>query len=395
MRGGADGLHLFPAIGDIQYYLHRRDIAIEAPSSDINSALDLGALSNGGYRGMNPNLEPLMEIWDAGQMMVAPSTALGFNNRSHFDAQRWIGNGAQDNSIDGYLNRYLQIASRTSDTFRGLVAGKTSPSTALIGDIVIPIVSNTDNYSIHESQNFCNGPGCLENNLLESMSEIASNGAGLTSIEKQIRDNQMLMVEALQVVEAAGKSYTSSANGREYSNSSIGSGLKTIAQLLKAETPIEVATLDWNIGWDTHSNQISNTSDRFSDQNFFYHKKMREGAEDMLTFFRDMGPMMRDIIVLVGSEFGREVKQNGARGTDHGHGGAFFAFGGNVTPGVGPDIKSLEEQELKDGRYVPMVTDVRDLIAEILVKHMYLPENLVSTVLPGHNFTDHGLFNGI
>ncbi|MEP2204318.1 MAG: twin-arginine translocation signal domain-containing protein, partial [Tateyamaria sp.] len=93
MRGGADGLHLFPLYGDPFYYDYRPDIGVPPPSNDINSALDLG----NGMRGMNPNLEMLMEIWDTGNMMLAPSTSFAGNNRSHFDCQRWIGTGARNN----------------------------------------------------------------------------------------------------------------------------------------------------------------------------------------------------------------------------------------------------------------------------------------------------------
>ncbi|MCY4336423.1 MAG: twin-arginine translocation signal domain-containing protein [Litoreibacter sp.] len=95
MRGGADGLHLFPLVGDPFYYQYRPDIAIPPPSNDINSAIDLGDP----MRGMNPNLEMLMEIWDAGNMMVAPATSFDPNNRSHFDCQRWIGTGARNSRV--------------------------------------------------------------------------------------------------------------------------------------------------------------------------------------------------------------------------------------------------------------------------------------------------------
>ena len=393
MRGGADGLHLFPAVGDVDYYQSRPDLGIEPPSADINSAIDLGGLGGTNYRAMNPNLAPLMEIWDAGRMMIAPATAVSFNNLSHFDAQRWIEKGAQDNSIDGYLNRYLQIASRTDDHFRGLVAGKATLSTVFDGSVAVPVIPNAADYDIRQARDMCSGHGCAENQLLETVRSIASQVDGISDLERQIRQNQQVMAEAVDVVQSANSSHLADNGFHEYHDSDIGRGLKLIAEVLKANVQLEVATLDWNVGWDTHANQIPQSVDRFADQNFAFHRKIRDGAEDLATFFRDLGAHLDNVIVLVGSEFGRSVKQNGSLGTDHGHGGAFFAFGGDIKPGFGPDISSLAENELLDGQYVPGVVDTRDLIAEIMVKHMYLPESLVSTVLPGYAFTDHRIID--
>jgi len=120
LRGGADGLHLFPLVGDINYYRVRPNIAIEGPSNDANSALDMGHP----MRAMNPNLAPLMEIWEAGGLTVSPSSAIEEGNRSHFDCQRWIGAGQDSNLVEGYLNRFLQNINATDHPLRGASLGK-------------------------------------------------------------------------------------------------------------------------------------------------------------------------------------------------------------------------------------------------------------------------------
>lgn len=388
MRGGADGLHLFPAYGDMMYYQHRPNLAIEGPNQqDANASLDIGD----SYRGMNPNLAPLMEIWDAGRMMVAPATALEEGNRSHFDNQRWIGTGARNDIIDGYLNRYMQNTTGPSHPLRGAVLGKTSISTEARGRIVVPAISDRNGFSL-DNRNLCSGSGCSDNQLTELMREISSHPVDQSSLEGAVRENQLIMLDSIAEVQAAGANYTTDADGMEYSGSSLGRGLKLVAQLLKAGVPLEVAAMDWNIGWDTHSNQIPGGTNRFADQNFGYHRNMRQGASDFLTFFRDMGSLIDDVVVLVGTEFGRTVIENGSRGTDHGHGSTWFAFGGPTVPGVGPDITSLATNQLRDQRYVPTVTEYRDIVSEIMIRHMNMPERLVSTVFPNHSFTNHNLF---
>ena len=389
MRGGADGLHLFPAVGDPIYYMHRPNIGIEAPlDSDRNTALNIGD----NYRAMNPNLEPLMEIWNAGRMMVAPATALEEGNRSHFDNQRWIGTGARNNVIDGYLNRYMQSIEGPNDPLRGAVLGKTSMSTEMRGSIVAPTIRDRNGFNL-ENNNLCSGNGCADNQLTDLMREISSHDVVEEGLEASIRENQLVMVDSIAQVQAAGMNYTTNAGGLEYSNTDLGRGLRLAAQLLKGGIPLEVAAMDWNIGWDSHSNQIANGADRFVDQGFGYHSRMRRGATDFLTFYRDISEIIDDVVVLVGTEFGRTVIENGSRGTDHGHASTWFSFGGPTVPGVGPDITTLDRSALRQTRFTPHTVEYKDLVAEIMIRHMSMPSRLVSTIFPNHTFTNHNLFN--
>lgn len=391
MRGGADGLHLFPAVGDIEYYNHRPNLAIGTPlDSDNNTAINIGD----SYRAMNPNLEPLMEIFGDGRLMIAPSTAMDDGGRSHFDNQRWIGKGARNNTIDGYLNRYMQENAGVDHPLRGAVLGKTSSSTDIQGAIPVPVVQRSGNFDL-ENRNFCSGAGCADNQLTDMMREIASHEIDQPGLEAEVRDNQLVMLDSIAEVQASGVNYTVEADpGLNYSGSSLGRGLRLCAQLLKAGVPLEVAALDWNIGWDTHSNQLpANMNGQFGNQNVRYHQRIREGATDFKVFYQDISTIIDNVVVLVGTEFGRTVIENGTRGTDHGKGSSWFAFGGPTRGGVGPDITSLARDQLFQNRFVPTRTEYRDLVAEIMVRHMSMPEALVTRVLPGHNFTNHGLFN--
>ncbi len=390
MRGGADGLHLFPPADDLLYHQYRPKLGIEPPNPlDANTAVDLGE----SYRALNPNLEPLLEIWNDGRLMVSPATALPEGNRSHFDNQRWIGTGARDNYIDGYLNRYMQNVPGPDSSLRGLVLGKSSISREISGELTVPAISSLTRFDVRSNRYFCSGDGCSDNQLTDLMREIATNPVNGTPLEEHIRANQFSMLEAIDDVAQAGEDYTPSADGMTYSDSPLGRGLSIAAQLIKAGIPLEVAAMDWNIGWDSHSNQITGGNNGVSNSNFAINRGMREGANDFVTFYRDMGNLMDDVVVLVGTEFGRTVKENGSLGTDHGHGGAWFAYGGPTVGGMGPDIASLEEDALLHGRYLPTVVNYRDIVAEIMVRHMGMSDGLISTIFPDHAFVDHNLFN--
>ena len=396
MRGGADGLHLFPLVGDTMdaYRLYRPNLYIPpAMGNEGGRALDLGT---GARRGMNPNLQPLMEIWDSGNMMIAPATSFAGANRSHFDCQRWIGTGAQNNMIDGYLNRYMQEVDTYTHALRGIVAGKTSLSTELRGEIKVPTISSAGDFNI-EARHFCEGSGCADNRFTEYMQSISSHEVDLSAAEGNIKDNQAVMLEAIADVAMAADMYTPANDEIVYSNSTLGRGLRLCAQLIKAGLPLEVAALDWNIGWDTHSNQIALDGDQpaanpFTDQSKGYHRGLMEGASDFLAFYRDMGAEMQNIVVLTGSEFGRTKKENGNFGTDHGDGGAWFAFGGPTRRGFAPDVETIDDSVV-DRNWVPTMASYRDIVGEIMVRHMGMQENLISTIFPQHAFTNHSLFS--
>jgi len=399
MRGGADGLHLLPAIGDTSpegYYFIRPDIAIPPPNQqDANSAIQLAPNA---FRGLNPNLEPLMEIWDAGNMAISPAAAIVNGNRSHFDCQRWIGTGVNSNNFDGYLNRFMQEIPGTGHALRGVAAGRSSIPTELLGDVVVPAISSSTGFDI-TNNDFCSGNGCADNQLTDMMREISSHDVDLSAAEGMAKESQIVMLEAIEEVKAAGLDYTPSAGGLDYSGSGLGRGLRLMAQLLKAGVPVEVASLDFNIGWDTHSNQISDTADRFIDQSKNYHRRMREGATDLLCFYRDMGVEMSNIVLLIGSEFGRTARQNGSMGTDHGRGGAWFAIGGPSVQGFGRDVASLDDEGRGGGdrrnNAVPEVVNYRDIVSEIMVRHLGVPEGMISTIFPGHTFTNENMFSSL
>ena len=390
-RGGADGLHLFPLYGDPFYYNidYRKELAIPGPGGDSTEAAhDLG----NGMRGMNPNLALLMNIWDDGRMMLAPATAFPEANRSHFDCQRWIGTGAKNNLIDGYMNRYMQNVGGNDHPLRGVVAGKTSISTEIRGEIPVAAVYNGSDYKLQNSD-FCSGSGCADNRLTELMREISSHDVDLSATDLAVRETQLIMLDTIAEVQAAGVDYTPNAGGLDYSDSSLGRGLRLCAQLIKAGVPLEVAALDWNIGWDTHSDQIAKSNNPFTDKSKHYHLAMEEGARDFYVFYQDMGADIDNVVVLCGSEFGRTKKQNGSFGTDHGVGGAWFAFGGPTTSGmVAPDVSTLDDT-VTPNNWLPSVTSYRDIVAEIMIRHMGMEQQLVSTIFPNHNFDDHFLFS--
>ena len=162
-------------------------------------------------------------------------------------------------------------------------------------------------------------------------------------------------------------------NGAVYPNGPLGNSLRQIAQLIKSNVGLEVAFADVS-GWDTHAGeggaqgQLANNLRNFSDA--------------IAAFTRDLGSRMGDVVLVTMSEFGRTVRENGNRGTDHGHANVMLVLGGGVKGGkVYGKWPGLSSQQLYENRDLAITTDFRDIFAELLTKQMAVPS--LKTVFPG------------
>jgi uncharacterized protein (DUF1501 family) len=150
--------------------------------------------------------------------------------------------------------------------------------------------------------------------------------------------------------------------------------LRQIAQLIKADLGVELAFVDIG-GWDHHAAEGSSTGQLAN--------LLRQLGGSMAAFHRDLGGRASDVAVVTMTEFGRTVRENGNRGTDHGHGGVSFVMGGPVNGGrVLGRFPRLSEENLFEGRDLPVTTDFRDLVGEVLVRHLGLSDLL--KVFPNH-----------
>ena len=164
------------------------------------------------------------------------------------------------------------------------------------------------------------------------------------------------------------------AHGATYARGQFGQSLQQIAQLIKADLGMEVAFADMG-GWDTHVNQGAGDGQLAA--------RLNEFALAIEAFTTDLGPRMRDVVVLTMSEFGRTVKENGTAGTDHGHATTMFVLGGGVAGGkVHGRWPGLSPEQRHEGRDLAVTTDYRDLFSEVATGHLGPME--LEGIFPGH-----------
>jgi len=147
--------------------------------------------------------------------------------------------------------------------------------------------------------------------------------------------------------------------------------------MIKANVGVEVMFLDCG-GWDNHVNE-GGTQGQLANL-------LKDLGQSLAAFHQDMGDRMADIVVVTMSEFGRTAKENGNRGTDHGHANCMFVMGGNVKGGrVYGKWPGLNDHQLNEGRDLALTTDFRAVVGEILLRHLGV--NDLAAVFPGFDNT--------
>jgi uncharacterized protein (DUF1501 family) len=151
-------------------------------------------------------------------------------------------------------------------------------------------------------------------------------------------------------------------NGAEYPRSQFGQRLLQIAQLIKADLGVEIAFADVG-GWDTHVNQGGASGQLAA--------RLDDFARAIAALVTDLGDRMADVAIVTMSEFGRMAKENGNRGTDHGHAGSMFVIGGDVHGGrVYGRWPGLAPEQLHEGRDLALTTDFRAVFSELATRHL-------------------------
>jgi len=359
-RGAADALNIVVPHGERAYYAMRPSIAIPQPSRGVaNGAIDLD-----GFFGLHPALAPLKPLYDRG--LLAPVHAVGSpsTTRSHFDAQDYMETGTPDNkgTTDGWLNRYLAVKGTCDECnlaktpFRAVSLTPQTPR-ILEGPSATVAMNSLDEFSVRAT-----------GNSAERLEALYRTGSA-----DLVHGTGAEMFDAVKMLRAANPQKYLPQNGADYPRSQFGLRLLQIAQLIKANVGLEIAFADVG-GWDTHVNQGSSTGQ--------LAQRLDDFSRSIAALVADLGDRMDDVVIMTMSEFGRMARENGNRGTDHGHAGALFVIGGHVKGGkVHGKWPGLEQEQLYEGRDLALTTDFRSVFAEVVSDH--LGARALDRIFPG------------
>ncbi len=354
-RGAADGLNIVIPHAEPAYYQMRPSIAIQR-----RQVIDLN-----GFFGLHPSLTSLKPLWDQGHLAIVHAAGSPDTTRSHFDAQDYMESGTPGikSTPDGWLNRVLQSEQQTKESpFSAIALGPSLPR-ILSGKAQAVAVNNVNAFGIAGG----NPAAAPLGNTFEAMYD--------QSVDTVLHGTGQETFEAVKMLKSADPRKYTPAAGANYPNGRFGDALRQTAQLIKSNVGVQIAFTDIG-GWDHHVNegaaegQLANV--------------LREFGQSIAAFWVDLGPLAEDTVIVTMSEFGRTARENGNRGTDHGHANVMFVLGGPVRGGrVYGRWPGLEPSQLNEGRDLALTTDFRRVLGEAVYRHVGNPN--LDTVFPGYD----------
>ena len=352
-RGAADGLNIVVPHAEAPYYALRPSINIPR-----KSVIDLN-----GFFGLHPSLSAFQPLWQQGQLAIVHAAGSPDTTRSHFDAQDFMETGTPGVKVteDGWLNRSLHnMPAAQRSAFRAIALGPSLPR-VLSGSEPAVAMNNINDFSVGGRNPKASPAATAFEAMYDHSSDSVLHGTGEETFD------------AVKMLKAADPGKYTPALGVEYPKSRFADGLRQLAQLIKANLGVQVAFADIG-GWDHHVNegategQLANVLSDFS--------------QSLGAFWTDLGDLGEDTVVITMSEFGRTARENGNRGTDHGHANVMFVLGGRVKGGrVYGRWPGLDPSQLYEGRDLALTTDFRQVIGEAVARHMG-NQNLAA-VFPG------------
>lgn len=319
-RGGNDGLNtLVPNTmhpGHATYINSRPTLAVANPLP-LTGTDSIGA----NYVGLHPAMSKIQELWESNHTSVAffPGVHYPDPNLSHFESQRFIEQGVPNDTLDdGWLNRYLQFHPE---------------KTALAFNYVVP-------HSLIGSRKITNVPSLTKNDYVQWDREMfqghhffQSDGikdASFSALEKVYAD--LALTQKDELSQTGHQTYTEfeqltgstcnapycESSASVYGSSIFGQHMAQAVNMIKDGVAPDIMTMETG-GWDTHSNQQGRHNDLLLNFSNAIHGACQE--------LHASGKLNNTLIVVM-TEFGRQVRENSAQGTDHGEGSLWMAFGG-------------------------------------------------------------------
>jgi uncharacterized protein (DUF1501 family) len=322
-----------------------------------------------GFFGLHPSMSAFKPLWDQKHLAIVQAAGSPDATRSHFDAQDYMESGTPGlkSTSDGWLNRALHSlpGSAGASAFRAVALGPSLPP-ILSGGEQAMAVNNVADFSVGgRAPSAATAATSFEAMYQESVDPVL-HGTGQETFA------------AVKMLKSANPANYRPVSGANYPRGRFGASLKQLAQLIKADLGVQIAFADIS-GWDHHVNeggtqgQIANIAGEFS--------------QAIAALWTDLGDLGEDTVVVTMSEFGRTARENGNRGTDHGHANVMFVLGGPVRGGkVYGRWPGLDQSQLYEGRDLAVTTDFRQVLGEALTKH--LGNQDLGRVFPGFENKD-------
>jgi uncharacterized protein (DUF1501 family) len=355
LRGAVDGLSVVVPYQELAYYEVRPRIAIPKPNQP-GGVLDLD-----GRFGLHPALSDLMPLWKQKQLAFVHACGSPDPTRSHFAAQDYMESGTPGvkSTQDGWMNRLL-AALTGHNPIQAVSVGATTPR-ILSGKVPVATLA---------SGRAASTPLPLDRpQVAKAFDHLYDRSDPLSSAYKEAREARKALMNDLNTE-------MQMANNGAPLPTGFARDAQQLARIMVRDPRVELAFIGLG-GWDTHVNQGSSQGQ--------LARNLQQLGKGLVALQKGLGPVFANTTILVLSEFGRTVKENGNGGTDHGHGNVMWVLGGRTRGGqVYGNWHGLSPDQLHEGRDLYVTTDFRDVVVSVLERRLNLSDAKLHQVFPGY-----------
>ena len=344
LSGGNDAMNTVVPYTNGIYHDSRK--AIHLTEDDV---LDLD-----GTLGLNPSMGPMKSLWDEGKMAIIQGIGYPTPNRSHFRSMDiWHTAESAHVADSGWLGRTIrELDPDARNVITGINFGRGLPRALHCKGVPVASVGNLETYGLM--------PDIEDRKTREMAVDVFARmygpDDGRDAVLQAISDTGMGAYLGADILRAAPKQYSSNV---EYeAENTIAASLRDIAQVMLAELGTRVFYTQHG-GFDTHAGELENHAR-------LWHE-VSTAVSDFLADLEEHG-RAGDAVVMIFSEFGRRIRDNGS-GTDHGSGGVAFVLGDPVKGGLYGEYPSLEPSEQIEGD-MQFNNDFRSTYATLLDQWM-------------------------
>ena len=340
LSGGNDFMNTLIPYSNPIYYDERKLLNI--PQEDV--------LPLDNTLGWHPEMAPFKELYDRGMVAVVQGIGYPDSNRSHFRGMDvWHTCTPNEVSTVGWLGNTIEILDPTGENpLTGVNFGVGLPKAMTKTGVPVTSVSNLDTYGLMSGINAQE----QRDEALEIFKNMYAQAIGSGPVMDYLSRTGNDVLTGADIIKVAPEKYESSV---EYSDSAIAKSLRDVARVHTADLGTRIFYTQQG-GYDTHANQAPAQPGLF-----------RDLAAAVNDFFADLEEHNADenVVMLIFTEFGRRVYDNGS-GTDHGSGGGAFLVGKPIEGGLYAEYPSLERENWAKGEDLEHTIDYRGIYGTVL-----------------------------
>ncbi len=352
LTGGNDFMNTVVPYSNPLYYDARQKIVVP---EDHVLPIDDGL-------GFHPSARPLKELYDLGKVAVIQGVGHPGSSRSHFRAMDiWHTCEPVEIGTEGWLGRAIrELDPDKENVLTGVNIGRGLPRAMAVPGVPVSSVGDLDNYGILTGLT----DKAQRMDALDTFKSMYAPAIGTGPVMDYLAQTGQDVLKGADILKTAPVQYSSEV---EYADSSIARSLRDVARVHLAGLGTRIFYTSQG-GYDTHASQLP------------VHPKLLEDLSAAISdFFQDLrdGDASEEVAMLIFTEFGRRMLDNGS-GTDHGSGGGAFIIGDRVAGGLYSEYPSLQRGEWEGGEDLKHTVDFRGLYATVLEQWLGLdPDPIV------------------